>query len=183
MRDRVTQILLGTFVPTFIYSVLVVRAIRGTEFSGGFVPAISVTVSIALSVASLVLLVFFIHHVSASIQASRIVRVIAEGMESAIPKLYPSQTGEVGAAREDAQLRKEDGIPVVIRRSGYLQTIDLDNFLTLATAWDAVMEVPVIPGDHLVCGGEIARVWGGLPQDGTRRVVESFRFGGEHTPA
>ena len=183
MRDRVTQVLLGTFVSTFIYSVLVVRAIRGSEFSGGFVPAISVTVSIALSVASLVLLVFFIHHVSASIQASHIVRVIAEGMESAIPKLYPSQTGEVRAAREDALPRKGDGMPVATSRGGYLQTIDLDNLLTLATEWDVVIEVPVMPGDHVVCGDEIVRVWGGLPQDGARRVAESFHLDGERTPA
>ena len=63
MRDRITHIFLGTFVATFIYCVLVVRTIRGSDFSGGFVPAISVTVAIVLSVASLVLLIFFIHHV------------------------------------------------------------------------------------------------------------------------
>lgn len=57
MRDRITQVLLGTFVSTFIYSVLVVRAIRGTAISRGFVPAISVTVAIALSLASLILLI------------------------------------------------------------------------------------------------------------------------------
>jgi uncharacterized membrane protein len=61
MRHRVTQGLLGTYVATFIYSVLVVRAIRGSDFAGGFVPAISVTLAIILSVASLVLLIFFIH--------------------------------------------------------------------------------------------------------------------------
>lgn len=36
MRDRITQVLLGTFVATFIYSVLVVRTIRGSDISGGF---------------------------------------------------------------------------------------------------------------------------------------------------
>ncbi len=59
MRDRITQILLGTFVSTFMYSVLVVRAIRGSDISGGFVPAIAVTMAIVLSLISLVLLVFF----------------------------------------------------------------------------------------------------------------------------
>src|SRR5579875_308317 len=69
MRDRVTQVLLGTFVSTFIYSVLVVRAIRGSDVSGGFVPAISVTVAIGLSLVSLILLIFFVHHISTSIKA------------------------------------------------------------------------------------------------------------------
>ncbi len=92
MRDRITQILLGTFVSTFIYSVLIVRAIRGTEHSG-FVPAISVTGAIALSLISLVMLIYFVHHVSTSIQASHIVKVIAEDLQTAIPKLYPSSAG------------------------------------------------------------------------------------------
>jgi uncharacterized membrane protein len=35
MRDRITQVLLGTFISTFLYSVLVVRAIRGTSDAGG----------------------------------------------------------------------------------------------------------------------------------------------------
>ena len=105
MRDKITQVLLGTFVSTFIYSVLVVRAIRGSDVSGGFVPAISVTVSIALSLASLVLLVFFIHHISASIQASRIVRVIADEMAGAISKFSESRAE---APSEDRITKKED---------------------------------------------------------------------------
>lgn len=80
MRDRTTQVLLGTFVSTFVYSVLVVPSIRGSDESGGFVPAISVTGSIALSVLSLILLVYFVHHVSTSIQASHIVLVIVDDL-------------------------------------------------------------------------------------------------------
>ena len=52
MRDRFTQVLLGTFVSTFLYSVLVVRDIRGSNFSGGFVPAIVITVAIVMSLIS-----------------------------------------------------------------------------------------------------------------------------------
>ena len=103
MRDRITQVLLGTFVSTFVYSVLVVRAIRGSDQAGGFVPAVSVTTAILLAVFSLMLLIYFIHHVSASIQASHIVTTIAEDMSEAIPKLYPSETGEglaMGTAEE-----------------------------------------------------------------------------------
>jgi uncharacterized membrane protein len=183
MRDRVTQVLLGTFVSTFIYSVVVVRAIRGSDFSGGFVPAISVTASIALSLASLVLLVFFIHHVSASIQASRIVRVIAEGMQTAIPELYPSQTGEVRENGDHDLRRSSAGTPVTIHHGGYLQSIDLDRLLKLATECDAIFEVRIKPGDHLVSGGEVARVWGTVSDKAVAEMVDTFLFGGERTPS
>ncbi len=107
MRDRITQILLGTFVATFIYCVLVVRTIRGSDFSGGFVPAISMTVAIVLSVASLVLLIFFIHHVSVSIQASRILRVISDELAVAIPRLYPSQAGQAPEGKKESEWLRE----------------------------------------------------------------------------
>ncbi len=98
MRDRITQVLLGTFVATFVYCVLVVRTIRGSDYRGGFVPSVSVTVVIGLSLISLVMLIYFIHHVSSSIQASHIIRVIAEEIESAIPRLYPRRQAILSAA-------------------------------------------------------------------------------------
>jgi len=183
MRDRITQVLLGIFVSTFVYSVLVVRAIRGSDISGGFVPAISVTVSIALSLTSLVLLIFFIHHISASIQASRIVRVIANEMADAIAK--PDK-------RKDRKPREErshrdwmgdrNASAVAIAEDGYLQTIDLDALFDMATRSDTVIEIVVKPGDHLVSGQEVARVRGDFSQDHLKRAVESFLLGGERTP-
>lgn len=131
MRDRITQVLLGIFVSTFIYSVLVVRAIRGLDYSGGFVPAISVTGAIVLSVISLVMLIFFVHHISASIQASRIVNVVSQDLQSEIVKLYPLHTGD--ALQDNRELEQmRNPIPVcrfALQSGGYLQGIDLDSLL------------------------------------------------------
>ena len=185
MRDRITQVLLGTFVSTFIYSVLVVRSIRGSDVSGGFVPAISVTAAIALSLASLILLIYFIHHVSTSIQASHIVHVIAEDMQGAIPKLYPSSTGQPIVKGNQSRVGPERGqMTVAVAKSGYLQVIDLDSLLKIATEQDLTIELLVKPGDHLVKGDQIARVFGTdeLSKEDLKRVVEDFELGGERTP-
>src|SRR5581483_3685009 len=185
MRDRTTQILLGTFISTFIYSVLVVRAIRGSDVSGGFVPAVSVTGSIALSLASLILLVYFIHHVSASIQASHIVRVIAEDLAEAIPKLYPSSTGAAIEKPTKSDLAQgREHLTVKIPKSGYLQMIDVDMLLRIAAEHDLVIELLVKPGDHHVKGSEAAHLWGtnALPDKLLKRVVGAFEIGGERTP-
>lgn len=194
MRDKITQILLGTFVATFLYSVLVVRSIRGTSnadgslSSGGFVPSISVTGAIALSLASLVLLIYFIHHISASIQASRIVRVIADDMADAIPRLYPSQTGQPLAQPVSGpaldQLQQRGCLPVTAPCSGYLQSLDLDALLALATKEVVVLELSVKPGDHLLAGDELARVLGAtqLPSRSIEHIRNAFLVGGERTP-
>ena len=161
MRDRITQVLLGTFLATFIYSVLVVRTIRGSDVSGGFVPAISITVAIALTLASLVLLVYFIHHVSASIQASHIIRVIAENLEGAIPNLYPSEAGKPLEINAIAEMIKNKGIlSLALDQSGYLQTIDLDTLLKVAQKQNWIVNLLVKPGDHILAGTPVTELWG-----------------------
>ncbi len=185
MRDRITQVLLGTFVATFIYSVLVVRTIRGSDFSGGFVPAISVTVAIALSLASLVLLIYFIHHVSASIQASHIIRVIAEDLEGAIPRLYPSDAGQPLQERAAIEQMKQKGsVTVVAEKSGYLQSVDLDELMKVAREQDLVAELLVKPGDHLLAGQPTVELWGTseLNADAAKAVLTAFYIDRERTP-
>jgi uncharacterized membrane protein len=61
IRDRGTQLTLGTFVATFVYAVLVLVSI-GPGSHGNFVPHIGVTVTLALMVADLGVLIYFINH-------------------------------------------------------------------------------------------------------------------------
>ena len=184
MRDKITQILLGTFVSTFLYSVLVVRAIRGTDISGGFVPAIAVTTGILLAVISLMLLVFFIHHVSSSIQASRIVNVIAEDLQKAIPSLYPSQSGEPPEAPPQTATLRNSLITLNMERSGYLESLDLELLLELATKHDLVLEILPMPGDHLVYGDAAVRISSpaDLDESVPCEIRKCFLLGGERTP-
>ena len=60
IRDRGTQLTLGTFVATFVYAVLVLVSI-GPGSHGDFVPHIGVTVTLGLMVADLGILIYFIH--------------------------------------------------------------------------------------------------------------------------
>ncbi len=184
MRDRVTQMLLGTFVSTFLYSVMVVRTIRGSDYSGGFVPAIAVTVAIGLSLASLVLLIYFIHHVSTSIQAAHIVKVIAEDLGKQIPKLYPAGTGEPGPTPlVESDLRQGASTDLWLEKGGYLQTVDLDTLLDQAAEQDVLIEVRVKPGDHIVRDTRIGVIWGKdhLPDKARHEIKGAFYVGGQRT--
>jgi uncharacterized membrane protein len=184
--DRITQVLLGTFVSTFLYSVLVVRDIPGSEFSGGFVPAIAITVAIVLSLISLVMLVYFVHHVSSSIQASHIVSTIWEGMEEAIPKLYPSGTGTpVSATASGHEVAATERRTIHTSEDGYLQTIDLEILLEAASKSDLFRKVLSKPGDHLVRQMPIATVSSASPigEETAKRILSAFMFGKARTPA
>ena len=69
--DRVTQITIGTYIGTFVYSLLVLRAV-GSYGDAGFVPRLSVAVASLLGIGAVVLLVVFLNHVSQLIQVSHV---------------------------------------------------------------------------------------------------------------
>lgn len=186
MRDRITQILLGTFISTFIYSVLVVRDIRGTSISGGFVPAISVTAAVGFALVSLILLVFFVHHISTSIRASHILRVIQSDLSEELLRLFPFACGEPWRdplPREE--LRRGGCVKLAAEESGYLQSVDLEALFAKAKEQSAVLEMLVKPGDHVIAGSPIVQLWGieAINDEEKAGVARAFVFGGERTAA
>src|SRR6202451_816187 len=83
IRDRGTQLTLGTFVATFVYAVLVLVSI-GPGPHGDFVPHIGVTVTLGLMVADLGILIYFIHHTAISIQLPQVIASIAADLAAGI---------------------------------------------------------------------------------------------------
>jgi hypothetical protein len=83
IRDRGTQLTLGTFVATFVYAVLVLGSI-GVGSHGEFVPHVGVTVTLGLMIADLAVLIYFIHHTAVSIQLPQVIASIAADLAEAI---------------------------------------------------------------------------------------------------
>src|SRR6202522_122926 len=83
IRDPGTQITLGTFVATFVYAIATLGAI-GQESRGNFVPHISITVTLALMVVDLGVLIYFINHIAIQIQLPQVIAGIAGDLARAI---------------------------------------------------------------------------------------------------
>jgi uncharacterized membrane protein len=92
MADRGNQFVLGTFIATFLYCLLVLRTVRSWE-DAEFVPHLSVTLGVLLAVASLGVLIYFIHHIAASIQASNVIARVSGELQAAIDRLFPEDLG------------------------------------------------------------------------------------------
>ena len=73
MRSRVTQVVLGIFAGIFTYCLIVLRTIRGTANVDEFVPSLAVFFAFVLSLGGVGVLIYFIHHIALSIQASSII--------------------------------------------------------------------------------------------------------------
>ena len=162
IRDRGTQVTLGTFVATFVYSVLVLGSV-GTGSHGDFVPHISVTTTIALMVIDMAVLIYFIHHTAISIQLPQVIASIAADLTEAIKEQGsgPARTGpEAGPAAVELLSRTEKGGAVLFAPvSGYVQFIRQQNLVRLAARADAVISLEHRPGHFIVRGHRFATVW------------------------
>ena len=92
MRDATNQVVLGTFVSTFLYCLLVLRTIR-REIEIAFVPHMSVTLGVLLALVSVAVLIYFIHHVSVSIQADEVIARVCRDVFDGIDRLFPARIG------------------------------------------------------------------------------------------
>jgi len=83
IRDRGTQLTLGTFVATFVYCVVVLVSI-GPGDRGEFVPHISITTAFGLVLIDLAVLIYFIHHIATQIQLPQVIASIAKDLAQAV---------------------------------------------------------------------------------------------------
>jgi uncharacterized membrane protein len=68
MDDRETQVVLGLFVGTFMFALIILLRL-GDEAMGNRVPGVAVIAAAALTILSLGMMIRFIHHISMRIQA------------------------------------------------------------------------------------------------------------------
>lgn len=162
MADTGNQIVLGTFVAAFIYCLLVLRTVR-SDGDTEFVPYISVTTGLLLALAGLIVLIYFFHHGALSMQAPYVVGQVAADLFKTIKRLFPEET-DPGAPSN----RQAEGLPqdfenqaraLRSRTNGYIQAIDQEELLNVTTHENLIISLPVRPGDFLVEGQLLARIW------------------------
>lgn len=170
-RDRGNQIVLGTYIATFVFSLLVLREVRSeTTKVDQFIPVWSMLADGVLVLASLGMLIYFIHHVTESIQASRLLDVVSSAARTQVDRLFPDVLARGASDPEPyeqlvAQLTRDRGEPtccVTFATEGYVQEIDEDQLLAACGGADlAILEVGV--GDFVAEGTLAIRVWGERP--------------------
>jgi len=173
IRDRGTQLTLGTFVATFVYAVLALVSIGGPTPYGTFVPHLSITVTLALTVVDLAVLIYFIHHIATQIQLPEVIAGISADLSAAIEDYVgagAARPGDPHVAAVLASLPEEGGV-VLASGSGYLQYIHRRTLLRIAERADAVIFLRYRPGHFLVQGSPLATVWPASAAPGVTRAL------------
>jgi uncharacterized membrane protein len=153
LRDRPNQVVLGVFVGTFAYSAggLFTVGVASGERSEEF-PRLAVSVAVILLFVSLALLIFFADHLAHSIQVDSIMRVVER-------TTLPVVAAELFTSEAPAPAVPAWAVPVVARRSGYVQAVDVRQLRTAAVARQVTVRLRPRVGEHVVAGTVLAWAW------------------------
>ena len=189
MADRVNQAVLGIFIGTFTYTLLVLRTIRSAaEDRVELVPHVGVTIALLLLLLSVGALVLFIDHAARSIQASVILHRESRRALARVEALFPRRVGEaaddVGAA---GGADEAAGAPAVVAAdaAGYLQAVHGEALWPLAERGGGPLTVrmEVHVGAFVFPGKPLAVVWPASRCDAevAAAVRSAFALGAERT--
>ena len=159
MRDRVTQIALGIFAGIFTYCLIVLRTIRGGDESG-FIPSLAVFFGVVLAIGGIAVLIFFIHHIASSIQASNIVASVAAETMEAVDRLFPEKLGHGPFDSDEDQAllplpdRSWQAVPA--QGNGYIQSVDNAALLRLAREHKTIVRMERGIGEFVVHDTKLA---------------------------
>lgn len=189
MRQTGTQLTLGVYLATFLYALLVLRYVRGEDsLAGEFIPVVSVTLSMVLATVCLGFLVYFVHHMATSLQASMVIANVLHEFREDINKLYPEHIGEpdydhdqpLDAFRETFMVQPL--LTVTAGTSGYLTMVDDEQIIRNAPDSTAFTILPQI-GDYVTQGSPIVEISGSenLGETQEDRIRECLILGSERS--
>jgi uncharacterized membrane protein len=164
IRDRGNQVVFGTFLGTFVYCVIVLSVLPdGSEPT--HVPHLSIIVSIALTLAGVAVLIFYIHHAALSIQKDQVIARVSAELMGSLDKLYPKTIGREPEIQSDRQMLPagaleswDDAVEITLPGSGYIQAVDAEKLMRLATLGKLCVYLIRRPGDYVQKNDIVARV-------------------------
>ncbi|BAQ46740.1 DUF2254 domain-containing protein [Methylobacterium aquaticum] len=151
VRDARNQIVLGIFLGTFAYALMVLRTVRTVQESP-FVPHLAISGAIALALISLATLVWFVHHIATSINVETVVDAVHRDLCAAV------EARTLDAPDVTAPHEPPGGAPVAAAQGGYLQAVDVESLANWAQDHGILVALRVRPGDYVPTGFPVAFV-------------------------
>ncbi len=177
MRDTGNQVVLGTFIATFVYSLLVLRSVRED-----FIPYLSITIGVVLVFVSVAVFTYFIHHVARKIQSENVVSSVFGELTDAIDELFEDadSPAEDPAPAPDLPPGFDANVRVVdANRTDYLEVVVYERLMSVAISRDLVVRLLYRPGDFVIKHCPLLHAWPRerVDDSAARELVGAFAFG------
>ncbi|MBY6014181.1 DUF2254 domain-containing protein [Qipengyuania gaetbuli] len=188
MEDRGNQLSLATFIGSFVYALIVLRAVRAEDETPaalsdaaatalpGFTPQLSLLVAYALMALCVAVLVFFLNHIPSSIRINKVLQGIGERLLDTIRDTYPVEDEFTDA------LEPRGGEPITAIGTGYVQMIDFGGLLEIARGCGCTFSLVVRTGDFVHRDMPLMLIEGCKPENIEDRVRDCYTLGATRTP-
>ncbi len=190
MNVRSNQLVMGTFVSTFLNCILVLRTVNASA-DARFVPSSSVTIAIVMAITSLGVLIYFIHSVSESIQAQNIIARVCRDLDKAVDRIFPDKIGQsnvpvTASNKTDYTIPKKcdrEVCNIKADSSGYIQAVDDGALMSIAFKENLLIYLGYRPSDFITTGSVIVTVWPGTRVNDklSDKINDVFILGPERT--
>ncbi len=194
LRDPFQQNMIGLVLSAFVFSVLVLREVRGPVEEGGapYLPSIAVAVAIVFALAALLALLASINHTAQQLRVSTVSREITRQVLGVVAERFQDPSGGLPSADpvgleavavEIPSLPVSPGTVVTASRSGWVQQISLQALLETVEPHDAI-RIEVAAGMYVYADAPLVTIWTSDPGSLVgldKRVREAFGVGDQRT--
>jgi uncharacterized membrane protein len=168
LQDKPSQLAIGIFVGTFAHAMLALREVR-TD-AEGVVPGVAVLVAFVLVVVSIMVLVWYVHHIGRALRVSALIELVGNDTRKLLHQMY----ADVGATHSD-------GSTIPAATSGVIIRIDHDKLVRVAKAGGCVLTLRPALGEFVPAGAPLFEVTGNRARLDVNAAVRSIEFGLERT--
>ncbi|WP_409291304.1 DUF2254 domain-containing protein [Peribacillus sp. SCS-37] len=156
INDSKTQLVLGTFIGGYVYSLLLLSQIKGREVENTFIlPALAIVVAFIC----LAMFVFLIHHVTDWIKVGNVVSSITTETLDSIKKHNQEQHPGREAAKEAQELKAEEAFGIKSSKRGYIEYADIEAMVRMASEQDIVVRFEKSLGNYVDVDTPLLKVW------------------------
>jgi uncharacterized membrane protein len=155
MRDRGTQVCIGIFAATFVFSLLTLLSVTSRANEKEFVPWLSIWISTTGALTCIAVLIYYINHVALSIQVNNVLADLSGDFRWAISQ----NQGPIPARRVSIPVVRSD-LTLLSPTTGYVQSINYQALVSAAAEAGAVVRLESQPGQFVVQGSVLAVVQG-----------------------
>ncbi len=156
LQDKPSQLAIGLFVATFVHAILTLREVRIEPDGAGQVPGIGVITAFVLIIASIAVLVLYVHHIGQSLRVSALIELVGSDTRRLLDRRYPA------SADSWPDNGSTDRV-VTARKSGVIVKIGYEELVEQARAADCELELVPSLGVFVPADAVLFRVHG----DGT----------------
>jgi len=158
MSDPVTQRMLGFFLATVTYLLLVLGTLssRQEHQAQAAMPLLSLAVAMVLTLACLMLLPGLLHHAARAVEVATVISTVGREIISELRRIQHRPDAELGSERPGPD---EPPALLTAEQTGYLQLIDEPRLLAALPPGTHAVRLEVRTGDFLFPGMPLVSIW------------------------